>query len=104
MANGKITANNINEYWDELNDYIRSKSEGNSEEGAGKDQGEGLHSYTETELAAREREQKQRDKQQAELKARQREQADREIDTVADDLKCLISGNDLKKVIPYVIP
>jgi hypothetical protein len=56
-----------------------------------------LESYTEQEIADREREQKRRDKQaQAdELKARQKEKADKEIDTLADEMLGNFGSNDI---------
>jgi hypothetical protein len=59
-----------------------------------------LQSYTEQEIADREREQKQRDKQAQtdELKARQKEKADKEIDTLADEMLGNLDSGDVFSV------
>jgi hypothetical protein len=87
MAQGGITPLNINEFWDELNDNIGSKSEGNIAEDVGEDQGE-LDSYDQTDLDAREREQKQRAKDLAarELAAKNKAESDSSVDSLYDEM------------------
>lgn len=90
VTGNELTAQQLDDFWG-----LDEQTE--SEKGTGISQEKALDSYTETELAANEREQKQLDNQTkaAELKAKQKERADKEVDTVADEMFGNIGTDDI---------